>query len=178
VAELDWERITRAALHPTQQALMDLLAGGRVAAPVDLEAELGEPLGAINYHMRRLAARGWVRLVRTEPRRGATKHFYVRTDVSPGAGGEAPEPVVTDWEALARETLHPIQLQVLCLLADGRVASPTDLAPELGLPLSNLSYHIRRLAAWGLLRPAGGEPPGRGATRHHYRSAVGARRTP
>ena len=73
MAELDWERITRAALHPTQQALMDLLAGGRIAAPVDLEAELGEPLGAINYHMRRLASRGWVRLVRTEPRRGATK---------------------------------------------------------------------------------------------------------
>lgn len=176
--ELDWERITRAALHPTQQALMDLLAGGRVAAPVDLEAELGEPLGAINYHMRRLAARGWVRLVRTEPRRGATKHFYARAGVSPAAGGESPEPVVTDWEALARETLHPIQLQVLCLLADGRVGSPTDLAPELGLPLSNLSYHIRRLAAWGLLRPARGEPPGRGATRHHYRSAVRARRTP
>lgn len=177
MAELDWERITRAALHPTQQALMDLLAGGRIAAPVDLEAELGEPLGAINYHMRRLASRGWVRLVRTEPRRGATKHFYARTDVAAAAGDASREPVVTDWEALARETLHPIQLQVLCLLADGRVASPTDLAPELGLPLSNLSYHIRRLAAWGLLRPACAEPPGRSATRHHYRSAVQARRT-
>jgi DNA-binding transcriptional ArsR family regulator len=128
--------------------------------------------------MRRLAARGWVRLVRTEPRRGATKHFYVRADVAPAEGGASPEPVATDWEALAGETLHPIQLQVLCLLADGRVASPTELAPELGLPLSNLSYHIRRLAAWGLLRPAGGEPPGRSGTRHHYRSAVPARRDP
>ena len=65
---------------------MDLLAGGRIAAPVDLEAELGEPLGAINYHMRRLASRGWVRLVRTEPRRGATKHFWTPAPTSQCAG--------------------------------------------------------------------------------------------
>jgi DNA-binding transcriptional ArsR family regulator len=48
----------------------------RVASPRELADELGEPLTSVSYHTQRLLGHGLVELVRTEPRRGATMHFY------------------------------------------------------------------------------------------------------
>jgi DNA-binding MarR family transcriptional regulator len=85
---LDWEHTVRRTLHPTQVAiLLELLVGD--AAPVDLAARLGEPLGNVSYHARRLQAVGLIHITRTEMRRGAVKHVYglmAEARVPPQAG--------------------------------------------------------------------------------------------
>lgn len=54
---------------------------GRTASPSELASELEVPLGVLSYHVRRLAALDFLRLVRRVPRRGAVEHYY--TAVSP-----------------------------------------------------------------------------------------------
>jgi len=72
---LDWEHAARRTLHPTQVAiLLELVVGD--AAPVDLAVRLGEPLGNVSYHTRRLQSVGLIHITRTEQRRGAIKHVY------------------------------------------------------------------------------------------------------
>jgi DNA-binding transcriptional ArsR family regulator len=36
-------------------------------------------LGVVSYHVRELLAKGYIKLLRVEPRRGALKHLYVLT---------------------------------------------------------------------------------------------------
>jgi DNA-binding transcriptional ArsR family regulator len=68
-------RLAKALSHPLRQRLLEQLSG-RVASPVELARELGEPLNLVSYHVRVLEERGILELVRTRPRRGATEHFY------------------------------------------------------------------------------------------------------
>jgi DNA-binding transcriptional ArsR family regulator len=49
------------------------------STPRDLAEIIGEPLGVVSYHVRMLVQYELVTLVRTEPRRGALAHFYVRS---------------------------------------------------------------------------------------------------
>ena len=72
---LDRGYTARRTLHPTQIAiLLELLMDD--AAPVDLAARMGEPLGNVSYHTRRLQTVGLIHITRTEQRRGAIKHVY------------------------------------------------------------------------------------------------------
>jgi len=73
---LDWERIARTAMHPTQLAVLRELARTE-ASPNHLAERLGEPLGNVSYHVRRLQSFGLIKLARTAQRRGAIEHFYV-----------------------------------------------------------------------------------------------------
>jgi DNA-binding transcriptional ArsR family regulator len=52
------------------------LLNQKVSSPSELAEELDEPLGNVSYHMRFLADLNMVKLVRTEPRRGAVEHYY------------------------------------------------------------------------------------------------------
>ena len=52
------------------------LLNQKVSSPSELAEELDEPLGNVSYHMRFLADLKMVKLVRTEPRRGAVEHYY------------------------------------------------------------------------------------------------------
>jgi DNA-binding transcriptional ArsR family regulator len=61
---------------------------------------------------------------------------------------------------------HPMRVQVLNVL-EQRAASPSEIADELDLPLGNVSYHVRQLAASGLIRLVR-ETPRRGSVEHHY----------
>jgi DNA-binding transcriptional ArsR family regulator len=61
---------------------------------------------------------------------------------------------------------HPMRVQVLTVL-EQRSASPSEIADELDLPLGNVSYHVRQLAASGLIRLVR-ETPRRGSVEHHY----------
>lgn len=45
-------------------------------SPTQLAQEFGKPLSTVAYHLRILFAAGALSLVKTEPRRGAIKHFY------------------------------------------------------------------------------------------------------
>jgi DNA-binding transcriptional ArsR family regulator len=71
---------------------------------------------------------------------------------------------------LAKAYAHPLRVQILGLL-DNRVASPREIADELGARLSNTSYHVRQLLAFGLVELVG-RTARRGAIEHHYTAKV------
>ncbi|HEX5990474.1 MAG TPA: helix-turn-helix domain-containing protein [Solirubrobacterales bacterium] len=68
---------------------------------------------------------------------------------------------------------HPLRREILRAMADGKPASPRELADALRQPLSNVSYHVRVLVqskAVTLVRTK----PTRGSIQHFYRSTVQA----
>lgn len=69
---------------------------------------------------------------------------------------------------LVKAMAHPLRMRLLTLL-NQRVASPSELAKELGEPLGNVSYHVRILAELGCLELVR-TTPRRGAVEHHYRA--------
>jgi len=58
----------------------------------------------------------------------------------------------------------------LAVLAD-RVASPAEIARELGLEVSGVGYHVNALAEAGLIEEIG-QRPVRGAVEHFYKAVV------
>lgn len=75
-----------------------------------------------------------------------------------------------DDPRLVKALAHPLRIQILNLLRD-RVASPSELADEIGAPLGNVSYHVRFLARIGLIELERTRPR-RGAVEHYYRAAA------
>lgn len=69
---------------------------------------------------------------------------------------------------LVKALAHPLRVQILATLEE-RVASPSDLAEELGAPLGNVSYHVRTLADLGLLKLVRRRTR-RGAVEHYYQA--------
>src|SRR3954447_19498551 len=69
---------------------------------------------------------------------------------------------------LVKALAHPLRVQILSTLED-RVASPSDLATELGAPLGNVSYHVRTLADLGLVKLVKRRTR-RGAVEHYYQA--------
>lgn len=63
---------------------------------------------------------------------------------------------------------HPLRASILRRLAD-RVASPGELAAELGASLGVVSYHVRMLRDYGMVELVRMEPR-RGALQHYYRA--------
>jgi DNA-binding transcriptional ArsR family regulator len=76
---------------------------------------------------------------------------------------------ITD-PTLARAYAHPLRIKILNVL-ENRTASPSEIAAELGTPLSNTSYHVRQLAALGLVELVS-RTARRGAIEHHYTARV------
>jgi DNA-binding transcriptional ArsR family regulator len=78
-----WHDITdpdlaKALAHPLRTRILASLEG-RTASPSELADELDASLGVVIYHVRRLEALGFLKLVRREPRRGAVEHYYTAT---------------------------------------------------------------------------------------------------
>jgi DNA-binding transcriptional ArsR family regulator len=71
---------------------------------------------------------------------------------------------------LGATVAHPLRCRCLTILAD-RVASPAEIARELGLEVSNVGYHVGALAGAGLIEEVG-QRPVRGAVEHFYRAVV------
>ena len=71
---------------------------------------------------------------------------------------------------LVKAYAHPLRIRILNVL-DDRVASPSEIADELATPLSNTSYHVRQLAALGLVRLVN-RTARRGAIEHYYTASV------
>lgn len=65
---------------------------------------------------------------------------------------------------------HPLRVRILDHLQAHERASPAELSAAFGIPLGNVSYHVRRLHALGLLALVK-RTQRRGAIEHHY-SAV------
>jgi len=71
---------------------------------------------------------------------------------------------------VAKAMAHPLRVRILNKL-DQRVASPSEISEELGVELTHVSYHVRKLASLGLVELVR-RTPRRGAIEHHYRAKV------
>jgi DNA-binding transcriptional ArsR family regulator len=69
---------------------------------------------------------------------------------------------------IAKALSHSMRVQLLTILND-RMASPNELAKELGEGLSQVSYHVKVLKDFGMIEMVKTEPR-RGAVEHYYRA--------
>ncbi len=74
-----------------------------------------------------------------------------------------------DDPRLVKALAHPIRMKILNIL-DERTATPKELAEVLGLPLENVSYHVRTLKDFGFIKLERTRQV-RGAVEHHYKLA-------
>src|SRR5215213_8383429 len=75
-----------------------------------------------------------------------------------------------DDPRLVKALAHPIRLRILTILEE-RTSTPKELAAELGLPLENVSYHVRTLKDFGFIKLEKTRQV-RGAVEHHYKLAA------
>ena len=75
-ADEQQERLVKAISHPLRHRVLAAIDEAGEASPKAVAAALGVPLGRVSHHVRVLARLGAIELTRTEPRRGATQHFY------------------------------------------------------------------------------------------------------
>ncbi|HYC81649.1 MAG TPA: winged helix-turn-helix domain-containing protein [Solirubrobacterales bacterium] len=73
---------------------------------------------------------------------------------------------------LIRVLAHPSRVHALHIL-NRRVASPKELAPEVGETVGNMAYHVRQLEQAGYVELVRTEPR-RGAKEHFYRATKAA----
>jgi DNA-binding transcriptional ArsR family regulator len=67
--------VAKALAHPLRTRILAALEN-RTASPTELASELDAPLGVVSYHVRRLHALRFLKLVKRVPRRGAVEHYY------------------------------------------------------------------------------------------------------
>lgn len=77
-----------------------------------------------------------------------------------------PHADITDTETV-KALSHPLRVQILRLLEE-KDMSPVEISAELGLPVNRVSYHMRQLARFDLIKLVK-TTPRRGAVEHHYR---------
>jgi DNA-binding transcriptional ArsR family regulator len=70
---------------------------------------------------------------------------------------------------LIKALAHPLRVRILSILETRDMASPNEMAEELGVSLGVMSCHVRRLHALGFLELVK-RTPRRGAIEHHYRA--------
>jgi len=62
--------------HPLRRDILRHMAGEEATSPREIASALDRPLSNVSYHVRVLAARAAIALVRTQPVRGSMQHFY------------------------------------------------------------------------------------------------------
>jgi DNA-binding transcriptional ArsR family regulator len=93
------------------------------------------------------------------------------TAVQSSSGTDRTRPPGETSEArIAKALAHPLRARILQRLGE-RVASPGDLALELGAPLGVVSYHVRMLRDYDCVELVRTEPR-RGALQHFYRATA------
>jgi DNA-binding MarR family transcriptional regulator len=82
-----------------------------------------------------------------------------------------------DYKEILNRLLHPVQVKILETMARNPDLSwsPKGLSEALDVPLTHVSYHVRRLATAKLIRCTR-KVPMRGVVSHHYK-LTGARRS-
>jgi DNA-binding transcriptional ArsR family regulator len=90
ITTLDDPRYVKALSHPLRVRILAILEE-RTASPVQLAEQLDASLGVVSYHVRTLERLGLIKLVRTNPVRGAVEHHYRAN----------PRPTISDdgWDA-------------------------------------------------------------------------------
>jgi DNA-binding transcriptional ArsR family regulator len=69
------ELIHKALGYPLRHTIFRIISE-RVASPVEISREIDEPVSNISHHMRVLVDLRFAEEVDSQPRRGATEHFY------------------------------------------------------------------------------------------------------
>jgi DNA-binding transcriptional ArsR family regulator len=72
--------LARALTHPLRGHILLLIGEQGVASPKEIGLALDLDVPEVSYHVRNLKAKGLIRLVRTERRRGVKEHFYELTE--------------------------------------------------------------------------------------------------
>jgi len=91
--------------------------------------------------------------------------------ISPTSSSNGHRPPGETSEArIAKALAHPLRARILQRLGE-RVASPGDLAVELGAPLGVVSYHVRMLRDYDCVELVRTEPR-RGALQHFYKATA------
>lgn len=76
-----------------------------------------------------------------------------------------------NWEAVARDQLHPLKLAIIEKFATGEEFSPVMLQRDLDVPtIGTVSYHVRALVDAGFL-DLSNTIQRRGALEHFYRAS-------
>jgi DNA-binding transcriptional ArsR family regulator len=160
--------VAKALAHPLRTRILAALED-RTASPSELAGELDASLGVVSYHVRRLTALGFVKLVRRVPRRGAVEHYYTaisRPRITNEAWGAAPAFVK---QAMLSAALEQIGASVNSAASLGGFDAPEvhlSRSPvtvddqgwhALGRELDDLTDRIRQIEAESLERlgPAG-----------------------
>lgn len=110
--------LAKALAHPLRTRILAALED-RTASPSELADELGAPLGVVSYHVRRLAALRFLKLVKRVPRRGAVEHYYTAVAgprITNSAWGATPTIVK---QATVGAALDEIGTQVSAAASDG-----------------------------------------------------------
>jgi DNA-binding transcriptional ArsR family regulator len=68
--------VLKALGHPLRMRLLTFVTERGEASPVEMSRALDVPLATVSHHTRVLRDLGYIELSRTEPRRGATEHYY------------------------------------------------------------------------------------------------------
>jgi DNA-binding transcriptional ArsR family regulator len=89
---------------------------------------------------------------------------------TPSGDARTRPPGETAEARIAKALAHPLRARILQRLGE-RVASPGDLALELGAPLGVVSYHVRMLRDYDCVELVRTEPR-RGALQHFYRATA------
>jgi DNA-binding transcriptional ArsR family regulator len=129
--------LAKALAHPLRTRVLSALEG-RTASPSELATELEAPLGVLSYHIRRLTSLGFVKMVKSVPRRGAIEHYYTATA----------RPRITDatWAAtpsiVKQATIAP-RLEEIGAEASAALAGGGFDAPEIHLTRSPITVDER-----------------------------------
>lgn len=83
-ADKGWEAgvdqdLMKALGHPLRIGILTIL-NERMASPNELSKELEEGLSQVSYHVKVLKDYSMIRMVKTEPRRGAVEHYYLAVE--------------------------------------------------------------------------------------------------
>src|SRR4051812_34981922 len=80
-----------------------------------------------------------------------------------------------DDPRMVKALAHPLRVRIMGLL-ERRTMSPKELSQALGVPLENVSYHVRALRTFGFIKLERRRQV-RGAIEHHYRATARPRIT-
>jgi DNA-binding transcriptional ArsR family regulator len=121
----DEGRLARAIGHPIRLRTLALL-GQRVMSPKCIAKELGEPLENVSYHVKVLRDLDCIELVRTEPRRGATEHFYRSTTRAWLTDADSEDLSHESRAGISSTILNAAFCAVSASIAEGRFDERTD----------------------------------------------------
>ena len=106
--------LVKSLAHELRAEILAIL-NERMASPNELAKELGEGLSQVSYHVKVLKDYNVIRLVKTEPRRGAVEHYYRATSRA----------YLTDrdWHELPKSAREAMSADLFQMILDDVVAS-------------------------------------------------------